>query len=404
VKKVKNVKIFLVSGARPNFMKIAPLWVELKKHPRFRPVIVHTGQHYDRRMSALFFDQLDLPEPDVCLGVGSGTHGQQTARIMKSLEPVCLREKPAAVLVVGDVNSTVASVLVAAKLGIFSIHYEAGLRSNDRNMPEEINRIATDAVCDLFFTTSADADENLVRQGIDPDKVFMCGNLMIDSLVRHLKKADGQKAVIHGLDGKTPVPKSVLTGNYGLMTFHRPANVDSPDQLKKLTDSWREIAVDLPLVLPLHPRTRRRLEENGLLKDLDQAPGLYLTPPLGYLDFLRLLKGARLVMTDSGGIQEETTYLHIPCLTVRPSTERPVTISHGTNRLVTVAGLNRAVRETLEKPPTFKPPPPLWDGKSAGRIVKILGEKIPGLRRQETGDSRGKSLYLPKYGNVMDLG
>ncbi len=374
---MNKTKIILVAGARPNFMKIAPLMNELKKHKSFKPILVHTGQHYDENMSEKFFKQLDIPKPDINLDVGSASHAKQTARIMERFEKVCLNERPDAVLVVGDVNSTAACVLVASKLNIKTIHYEAGLRSNDRRMPEEINRVVTDAICDIFFTTSKDADENLINEGKDREKIFMYGNLMIDSLVKNLEKARSVNMEFRTLSGKKiKFGKDFKNKNYGVMTFHRPSNVDDPDKLLKLVNIWGKISEKIPLVFPIHPRTNKSLKEFGLFNRIRSFANLFLIEPAAYLQFINLVKNSRFVLTDSGGVQEETTYLNIPCLTIRPTTERPVTIWEGTNKLIKEDEIIDEIVQILAGNGKKGKIPKYWDGKSAERIVKILNIKF----------------------------
>jgi UDP-N-acetylglucosamine 2-epimerase (non-hydrolysing) len=360
-------KILLIAGARPNFMKVAPVWAEMKRRPdTFTPVIVHTGQHYDAAMSDAFFDDLGLPEPDIHLGVGSASHAVQTARIMTAFEPVVLEQRPDWVVVVGDVNSTIACALVCAKLGVKVAHVEAGLRSRDRTMPEEINRILTDAISDLLFTTSQDADENLKAEGIAPDKIRFVGNVMIDSLEQHLKVAE--RSTVRSDLGVNEL-------DYAVVTLHRPSNVDDKDVLGGILDALIAIAEELPIIFPVHPRTRGRIDEFGLT-DRIAASGVRMIEPLGYVDFLRLYSGARLVLTDSGGIQEETTVLGIECLTMRHNTERPVTIEMGTNVLVGTdpEKIRAAAFDALagERSSSQANIPPLWDGKAAGRICDQL--------------------------------
>ncbi len=364
---VKMLKIILIAGARPNFMKVAPIYAEMKRRPtEFDPMIVHTGQHYDAAMSDTFFDDLGMPKPDIHLGVGSGSHAVQTAKIMTEFEPVVLEHKPDWVLVVGDVNSTIACALVSAKLGIKVAHVEAGLRSRDRSMPEEINRILTDSISDLLFTTSQDADENLRNEGIPTGSVRFVGNVMIDSLLDHLKLAEKSKVRDDlGITGK----------DYAVATLHRPSNVDEREVFKGILDALLAVAERLPIIFPVHPRTRAKIEEFGFA-DAIKKSNIRLIDPLGYLDFMRLYSGARLVLTDSGGLQEETTVLGIPCLTLRNNTERPITIELGTNVLV---GTDMAkIKETAlavlarENAPKHNKIPPLWDGKTAGRICDNL--------------------------------
>jgi UDP-N-acetylglucosamine 2-epimerase (non-hydrolysing) len=341
-------------------MKMAPLMMAYRQHPdHFAPRLVHTGQHYDANMSKLFFDQLHLPEPDVYLGIGSGSHAEQTAKVMVALEKLFLADLPDLVVVVGDVNSTMAATIVAAKLCIRVAHVEAGLRSFDRAMPEEVNRLVTDALSDYCFTTSEDAGENLRREGVAPEKIFFVGNVMIDTLLR-LKDA-AMKLTI-----RPP-------GKYGFVTLHRPSNVDTKETLAEILSALEVVNKDLPLVFPVHPRTAARMKEFGL------QTGLKLIEPVGYLDSLCLLAGATLVLTDSGGVQEETTALGVPCLTIRENTERPVTITEGTNTLV---GASRAriiseAAKTLTGHGKQGCVPKFWDGRAAERIVQCLLEHPP---------------------------
>ena len=353
------MNIFHIVGARPNFMKVAPVLRALERQDKVVQTLIHTGQHYDVKMSDVFFEQLGLPAPNLNLAVGSGSHAKQTAEIMVRFEPVVVERKPDLVLVYGDVNSTVAATLVCAKLGIRVGHVEAGLRSFDRTMPEEINRLVTDQLADLLFTPSEDGNENLRKEGIASDRVFRVGNVMIDSLVRLL-----------------PLAKKIqwddLPKCYALVTLHRPANVDDSVTLKGILESLLEVNRDLTVVFPAHPRTRQRIAEFGL-----NTGQLLLLDPLPYIDFLALQTRARVVITDSGGIQEETTYLGIPCLTVRENTERPITISMGTNVLV---GRDRAMLSSelfkiLNGKAKKGTVPPLWDGKAGERIAKIVLSK-----------------------------
>ena len=360
------IKSLLVVGARPNFMKAAPICAEMRRRPdEFEVKIVHTGQHYDAAMSDSFFADLGLPEPDFHLGVGSASHAEQTARIILAFEPVLPAEKPDWVIVVGDVNSTVACALVASQRGVKVAHVEAGLRSFDRSMPEEINRIVTDSISDLLFTTEESANENLRREGVAPDKINFVGNVMIDSLVNNLERAK-QSNVLSDL--------SLDSAGYSVLTLHRPSNVDSRETLEPLIDALIDISERLPIIFPVHPRTHKKINEfnfDGLIN----ASKLRLIEPLGYLDFLALYSQARFVMTDSGGLQEETTYLGIPCFTLRENTERPITIELGTNQLVgpDPARLKRAAEKLLSGDPIASPSiPPLWDGKTAVRICDAL--------------------------------
>ena len=359
------LKIFNVVGARPNFMKIGPIHHAIRQHLDLSSVIVHTGQHYDERMSDVFFKQLGLPEPDIYLGVGSGSHAAQTARIMISFEGALMEHKPDLVLVVGDVNSTIACSLVAAKCHIPVAHVEAGLRSGDRSMPEEINRIVTDSIADYLFVTEESGMINLKHEGVPDEKVFFVGNVMIDSLVQFRKQASLCNILLDlGIEKK----------KFALMTMHRPSNVDTPEQLSKVVETVEKIAPIWPVVMPMHPRTRRRLEAFDLLGRFLSIPNLITTEPLGYIEFLSLMDNAAVIVTDSGGIQEESTYLQVPCITLRDNTERPITVNMGTNELmkldpVRIADRVKAIRAGERKPGTI---PPLWDGNAAQRIVKIL--------------------------------
>jgi UDP-N-acetylglucosamine 2-epimerase (non-hydrolysing) len=373
LKTQKKYKIILVAGARPNFMKIAPLMHALKNHPTLEALLVHTGQHYDEKMSHSFFDQLNIPKPHINLEVGSGSHATQTARIMEKFESVCFSEEPDMVLVVGDVNSTAACSLVASKLHIKVCHYEAGLRSRDRDMPEEINRLVTDAITDLFITTSADASENLISEGIPPENIYMLGNLMIDSLVSHLELASTQKLNLHDVAGNSlDLSWRSNTTPYVMMTFHRPSNVDEEDSLKILVEEWLKTAELMPLIFPIHPRTLGKLNHFKLIDRLTSCSNIFLTGPLAYLDFLKLVSESALVITDSGGIQEETTYLKIPCLTVRPSTERPITIWEGSNQLILPKNIFIKSKQITEIPKADYEVPKYWEGQAATRIINLL--------------------------------
>jgi UDP-N-acetylglucosamine 2-epimerase (non-hydrolysing) len=368
------LNILLIVGARPNFMKAAPICAEMRRRPEeFSVKIVHTGQHYDAAMSDAFFADLGLPEPDFHLGVGSASHTGQTARIMLAFEPIVESERPDWVLVVGDVNSTMACALVCAKMGVKVAHVEAGLRSGDRTMPEEINRIVTDAVADLLLTPSPDADENLKREGVPAEIIRFVGNVMIDSLLENLKRAE-TSGVREEL--------GVVEGSYAVLTMHRPSNVDERENLEPLVVALIEIAERVPIIFPVHPRTKAKIEEFGLNEQIN-ASSLKLIEPLGYLDFVRLYSGAGFVITDSGGLQEETTALGIPCLTIRETTERPITVEMGTNRVVGTnpEELKRSAFEILEsdRRPTDKRIPPLWDGKAAVRICEALLSAPPAV-------------------------
>ena len=371
-------KLLLVAGARPNFMKIAPLMNEFESHPTIEVVLVHSGQHYDERMSELFFKELNIPEPEINLCVGSASHAVQTARIMERFEGVCLDIKPNMVMVVGDVNSTVACTLVASKLGIDTAHYEAGLRSNDKSMPEEINRIVTDAVCDYFFTTSGDASENLIREGKSADRIFLVGNLMIDTLLRvrdGLEDFDVQLECV-GTSGRVvQFSNAYNPPGFGVATFHRPSNVDKRSELKRLVNILCRVSLEIPIIFPVHPRTYNNIEKYGLMKGVNEVPNLLLANPVGYLEFIKLVNSSKFVITDSGGIQEETTVLGIPCLTVRENTERPITIWEGCNKLIKIDEVQYEVGEILRDNGKKGRVPYLWDGKAAGRIVEIV-EKI----------------------------
>ncbi|MFQ5851439.1 MAG: non-hydrolyzing UDP-N-acetylglucosamine 2-epimerase [Candidatus Binatia bacterium] len=381
------MKVVHAVGARPNFMKIAPIMREMARYPiEFEQILVHTGQHYDDDMSKVFFEELELPQPDIYLGVGSGSHAQQTARIMMGVEKVLLERRPGWVIVVGDVNSTLACALTAAKLGVKVAHVEAGLRSFDRTMPEEYNRLLTDQIADLLFTPSRDADENLLREGVSPERIQFVGNVMIDTLAHLLPRVEG-RPILADLGLMTgPVlenPPKNLPGvaPYVLVTLHRPSNVDDPATLKEIVMALDEISDDVPVIFPVHPRTRQRLAEFNLGNRQRSIGNLRFIEPLGYLDFLALERYAALVLTDSGGIQEETTYLGVPCLTARANTERPVTITQGTNRLVRTerGGLVEAVHLMLKngcRVPSADRQPQLWDGCAAERIVQVLKKAV----------------------------
>ena len=355
--------IHLVCAARPNFMKIAPLYHALKKEPWATPVIVHTGQHYDRNMSDTFFEELGLPQPDINLGVGSGTHAEQTGKVMISYEKILHEQRPDLVVVVGDVNSTMAATIVAAKMGIKVAHLEAGLRSFDRTMPEEINRLVTDVLADMLWTPSRDGNENLRNEGIAPEKVTLVGNIMIDSLEMLRNTIEFQQA--YGDFG-------LEAGSYGVVTLHRPSNVDDPAVLKEICGVLKQISESVPLVFPIHPRTRQRIEANNLQFASGNETNLFLPEPVNYVRFMNLVSNCRFVITDSGGIQEETSYLGIPCLTVRKNTERPITVTHGTNQLCELSQLAGKVAEILAGYVPQARDLEMWDGKTAGRIVDIL--------------------------------
>lgn len=368
------MKLIIVAGARPNFMKIAPLMHKLKGHSTIEVILVHTGQHYDSKMSTDFFDALNIPIPDYNLEVGSASHAVQTARIMEKFGQVCLDTMPDFVLVVGDVNSTVACSLVAVKLNIKVIHYEAGLRSKDRSMPEEINRLVTDSITDVFITTSSDADENLLKENIPQNKIFMLGNLMIDSLIENIDKAKSIALKFNTLyTGKTvTLGVDVKTANYGVLTFHRPSNVDNKEVLSALINTWGEISRKVALIFPIHPRTFKKIQEFELVNEISKYQELYIIESLGYLEFIHLVSKSMFVLTDSGGIQEETTYFNIPCLTVRPNTERPITIWEGSNKLIALEYISNEVNLILNGKGKIGQIPKFWDGRTADRIVELL--------------------------------
>jgi UDP-N-acetylglucosamine 2-epimerase (non-hydrolysing) len=363
------IKLLLVAGARPNFMKVAPLIGAIRAYNSNREsgngrvdcILVHTGQHYDKRMSDIFFAELGIPAPDINLAVGSGTHAVQTANVMAKFEPVCERQKPDWVVVVGDVNSTLACTLVASKLGVKVAHLEAGLRSFDHTMPEEINRIVTDALADLLLTPSTDADENLRREGIPATKIRLVGNIMIDALIANLPQAH-QNDVVARLGLKKR--------NFIYVTLHRPSNVDAPENLANTMGALGRLAEQIPIVFPMHPRTRKMLVQGG--PSVFDNSSLRLLEPVGYHDSLCLTENARLVLTDSGGLQEESTFFRTPCLTLRANTERPITIRIGSNRLTSVRELESAVGRVLNGPERCGTIPPFWDGKTAERTLQSL--------------------------------
>ncbi len=363
------IKVLNIVGARPNFMKIAPVFREMQRRSaEFEPLIVHTGQHYDEKMSDAFFEDLEIPRPDIDLNIGSASHAVQTAGIMLAFEPVVLDQRPDWVVVVGDVNSTIACALVCSKLGVKVAHVEAGLRSFDRTMPEEINRILTDSISDLLLTPSRDGNKNLSNEGIPENKIRLVGNVMIDSLFHHLEIAK-----------KSPIREvlRLVDKNYGVLTLHRPSNVDERDTLAPLVETLIEISQRIPIVFPAHPRTALKIDEFGFSESIADS-GVKLIEPLGYLDFLNLMSHSKLVLTDSGGLQEESTALGIPCLTLRENTERPITIEMGTNVLVGTNPdkIKHTAYEILENPDftAGAKVPPLWDGKTAGRICDALIE------------------------------
>jgi UDP-N-acetylglucosamine 2-epimerase (non-hydrolysing) len=369
------MKILHVVGARPNFMKLAPVREALCKYPGVRQSVIHTGQHYDASMSEVFFRDLDLPDPDVNLEVGSGSHAEQTARTMLALEPQIRDMRPDLVLIYGDVNSTLAAALICSKLCIPVGHVEAGLRSFDRTMPEEVNRVLTDQISDLLFTPSSDGNQNLCREGISNERVHLVGNVMIDTVVKLLPKAtqSWENGGVHRF-GDLP---------FVLVTLHRASNVDDPDVLVRLLMTLQDVARQIRVLMPVHPRTRRKIEDLNL-----QTTGLELLEPLGYLEFLALQSRATAVITDSGGVQEETTFLGVPCLTVRESTERPITITVGTNRLIGTSSrdLLDAMQQTLAEGGKKGTMPPLWDGQAGERIADVV------MKWAATGEPRSRSM------------
>ena len=361
------MKILNIVGARPNFMKVAPLHRAFSKNPNITSKIIHTGQHFDAKMSDVFFEQLELPKPHYFLGVGGGSHTEVTARTMIEFEKIVRQEKPDVVLVVGDVNATLACALVAVKEHIPLVHVEAGLRSGDRKMPEEINRILVDSIADHLFITEQDGLDNLKKEGVDAQKVHFVGNVMIDSLIYYKEKAS--KLNIAG--------QMKIEGDYILVTMHRPANVDTKEGLESILEIIENASRHLSIVFPIHPRTKNNMERFGLTERLNDIPNVFITEPQGYLEFLNLMDNAKIIVTDSGGIQEETTFLKIPCLTFRNSTERPITVTMGTNQLL--SDLNpvtayQKIKDVLDG--NFKKGqiPPLWDGHAAERIVDKIFE------------------------------
>lgn len=357
------VHIHLVSAARPNFMKIAPLYHRLKEKKWAYPQIVHTGQHYDFAMSAAFFENLGLPEPSFNLEIGSGSHAEQTGKVMIAYEKVIMERRPDLVVVAGDVNSTMAAAITSVKLGIKTAHLEAGLRSFDRSMPEEINRLITDTICDMLWTPSKDGDDNLRNEGIPSEKITRVGNIMIDSFEMLRSRIEAENIL---------KDYNLRNGEYAVLTLHRPGNVDHPTKLKEIVGRLISISNAITIVFPVHPRTRRKLEENGLWIKLQREQNIKLTMPLNYICFMKLVMHSRLVITDSGGIQEETTYLGIPCLTLRPNTERPITIIEGTNKLCDSETIGKAVKEVLDGREGNCSKPELWDGKTSNRIVALI--------------------------------
>ena len=368
----QSLKILIIAGARPNFMKVAPIIKNIRSRAagvtngaKLEYCLVHTGQHYDEKMSGIFFDELGIPAPDINLEVGSGSHAVQTANIMTKFEPVVLQEKPDWLLVVGDVNSTMACTLVCSKLGIKVAHVEAGLRSFDRTMPEEVNRLVTDALADLLLTPSPDADENLRREGVPESKIKLVGNVMIDALVSNLDKARERDLV----------PKLGLKKKeFVYVTLHRPSNVDHQEGLSTIMTELKRISRDFPVVFPIHPRTRKMCGQFGI--SLEDEKGLKILEPIGYHDSLSLTESAKFILTDSGGLQEESTYFKTPCLTLRPNTERPITITHGSNKLTTMKTLSPDIDAVLKQSGSISRIPPLWDGRTAERILDELVRRI----------------------------
>lgn len=363
-----EIVVHLIAAARPNFMKVAPLYHELAATDWCRPVLVHTGQHYDANMSDTFFEDLRLPKPDFHLGVGSGTHAEQTAGVMVAYEKILMDTPPDWIVVVGDVNSTIACTLAAKKLCLSVAHLEAGLRSGDWAMPEEINRIVTDSIADVLWTPSIDGDENLAREGVASDRISFVGNIMIDSyeLMRNQIENAGTRDEL-----------GLTAGGYGVVTLHRPSNVDHAETLSHLIDTLVTVANDLPLVFAMHPRTRKNIETHGYLDRLESAKNIRVTEPLSYINFMSLVREAKMVLTDSGGIQEETTYLGIPCLTLRDTTERPVTVTQGSNRLVTPDNLGEMIAKVVAGDWPTGRKPDLWDGRTAGRIADDIKRRTP---------------------------
>lgn len=395
------MRVVSVVGARPNFVKIAPLVREMKRHRWIVPTLVHTGQHYDDAMSEQFFRDLEIGVPDVNLGVGSASHAAQTAEVMRRLEPLLIARRPDLMLVVGDVNSTLAAALTAVKLEIPVAHVEAGLRSFDRRMPEEINRLLTDAIADLLFVTEESGRQNLLREGVPGNKIFLVGNVMIDAL--EMFRSHWERSKIFGTLGLVP------DRPYAVVTLHRPSNVDDPATLARFLAAFDQVSRRLPVIFPVHPRVRARLDLDGLRAGYREAlgragrdRGTILLDPLSYLDFIALLSRARLVLTDSGGVQEETTGLGVPCLTLRGTTERPVTVTHGTNRVIG-SDPDRVVEEalrTLADPPVARGCPPLWDGHAASRITRVLREhwgRGAGGRQDHRSDRLPQPLELSEH-------
>jgi UDP-N-acetylglucosamine 2-epimerase (non-hydrolysing) len=360
------IKVHLIAAARPNFMKVAPLYHALKETDWAQPLLVHTGQHYDHNMSDAILHDLRVPEPDFHLGVGSGSHAEQTGGVMIAYEKICVEDRPDWIVVVGDVNSTAACAMVGAKLWIPVVHLEAGLRSGDRRMPEEINRLVTDAIADVLWTPSPDADENLMAEGVTADQIDLIGNIMIDSFEM---LRDGIESA------NTASELGLAPGEYALVTLHRPSNVDAAETLEPIVDALLEAANSLPIVFVAHPRTISGLKKFSLQDKLAGSPNIKLLEPVPYIRFMSLVTGARVVITDSGGLQEETTYLGIPCLTLRENTERPITVTMGTNKLIDAHSLAENLESILDGKWRKGKRPPLWDGKTAERAVAALKKR-----------------------------
>jgi len=364
--KIMSAKVHLIAAARPNFMKVAPLYHALKASDWAEPVLIHTGQHYDRNMSDAILEDLRVPAPDFHMGIGSGSHAEQTGNVMIAYEKICMEDRPDWIIVVGDVNPTAACAIVGAKLWIPVVHLEAGLRSGDRRMPEEINRRVTDSIADVLWTPSADADENLANEGVTADKIDLIGNIMIDSFVMLRDKIE-QSTARDDL--------GLTTGAYALVTLHRPSNVDAAETLTPIIDGLISASKKLPIVFVAHPRTIKSLEAFGLKEAFESAPGVTLLEPLPYIQFMSVVTGSKMVITDSGGLQEETTFLDIPCLTLRENTERPITITQGTNKLVTADDLAENINKALGGDWPKGVCPPLWDGNTAARAVDCLKKR-----------------------------
>ncbi|MBT6049831.1 MAG: UDP-N-acetylglucosamine 2-epimerase (non-hydrolyzing) [Lentimicrobiaceae bacterium] len=365
-------KVINVVGARPNFMKVSPIHQRMVAHPNFNPILVHTGQHYDNNMSKIFFDELGLPEPDYYLGVGSDSHAKQTAKIMVEFESILFKEKPNIVLVAGDVNSTIACALATVKLNIKVAHIESGLRSFDRKMPEEINRVLTDSISDYLFVTEKSGLENLKTEGVSDEKIFHVGNTMIDWVFHYLDKAD-RSTVLRRFD--------INQQDFVLVTLHRPSNVDDQTVLEQILNALEKIQEKIKIIFPIHPRTKKKIDDLEDSNYMISSQNICFCEPLGYLDFLKLIKSAKVVLTDSGGIQEESTALGVPCLTLRENTERPITIEKGTNKLVEISTekIIKSVEEILSNANINSIIPSLWDGNASGRIIDILNKRLSEL-------------------------